>query len=60
MQTFYVSIIVNVILMVALLSLIFKPKVISYFKKKEKEREKQEITRIKKIVNEYLKELQSD
>ena len=60
MQTFYVSMIVNVILMIALLSLIFRPKVISYFKNKEKEREKQEVTRIKKIVIEYLNELQRD
>ena len=60
MQTFYVSMIVNVILMIALLSLIFRPKVIQYFKNKEKEREKQEVTRIKKIVIEYLNELQRD
>ncbi len=60
MQTFFISLIVNIILMIALLSIVVRPKVTSYYKKKEKQREIQEVTRIKRIVNNYLKELQGD
>ena len=60
MQTFYLSLIVNVILMIALLSVIFKGKVISWYTSKKIYRERKDIERIRKIVLDYLNELKND
>jgi len=60
MSAFSIALTVNVILMVALLSVIFKPKVISYYRNKKINREKREVTRIQTIVRDYLKELSND
>lgn len=60
MQTFYLSLIVNVILMIALLSSMFKGKLISWYNSKKILRETQEKQRIRKIVLEYLNELKND
>ena len=60
MQALSIALLVNVILVIALVSVIFKPKVISLITKRKKLREKQEVTRIQNIVHEYLKQLQKD
>jgi len=60
MQTFTISLLVNVILVIALLSVVFGPKLINYINKYKSNREKRLETKIKKIVNTYLKELQND
>lgn len=48
-----------VILSITVLYLI-SPKVISYINKKKKEREEQEVTRIHKIIEDYLKKIIND
>ena len=60
MQELSIALLVNVILVIALVSVIFKPKVISLITKRKKLREKQEVTRIQNIVHDYLKQLQKD
>lgn len=59
MQAFIISYVVNVLLMVAILS-IYGPRVIYYIRNKKKQRERQRVTEIQTIVNEYLKQLQND
>jgi len=59
MQTFTISLIVNVILVSALLSVVFGPKVINYINKRRTIRERQLETKIKQIVNKYLEELKN-
>jgi len=60
MSAFTVSYIVNVILMIALLSFIFGPKLIVWYKKRESIREKRLKTFIIETVYEYLKSIDSD
>jgi len=48
-----------VILSLTVLYLV-SPKVISYINQKKKEREEQEVTRIHKIIEDYLKEIIND
>lgn len=60
MQAFSISLIVNIILGISIVSLVFGPKVISLYKKKKKVRETRFKTYIKQIVIEYLKELKND
>ena len=55
-----ISIIANVILSIALLYLLFIGKVIEWYRNKKKLRERQLETKIQKIVNDYLKQLQND
>ena len=52
-----ISFILNVALFGLLLSMAY-PKVVAMYKKRKKSRETQKVSRIKKIVREYLKELQ--
>ena len=60
MQTFYISLICNVLLMIALLSVMFKGKVIHWLSSRKNVRERRLETKIKKIVNDYLNELKND
>jgi hypothetical protein len=60
MSALFIAIAVNVVLMIALLSVIFKPKVIKYYTDKRKVREQQEVQRIQSIVNDYLRQIQND
>lgn len=60
MQAFSISLIVNIILGISIVSLVFGPKVISLYKKKQKVRETRFKTYIKQIVIEYLNELKND
>lgn len=60
MQAFSISLIVNIILGICIVSLVFGPKVISLYKKKKKVRETRFKTYIKQIVIEYLNELKND
>lgn len=60
MQAFSISLIVNIILSICIVSLVFGPKVISLYKNKKKVRETRLETRIKQIVIEYLNELKND
>lgn len=60
MQAFSISLIVNIILGISIVSLVFGPKVISLYKKKKKVRETRFKTYIKQIVIEYLNELKND
>jgi len=60
MSALFIAITVNVVLMIALLSVIFKPKVIQYYTNKRKVREQQEVQRIQSIVNDYLRQIQND
>ena len=60
MWTSTISIIANVILSIALLYLLFIGKVIEWYRNKKKLRERQLETKIQKIVNDYLKQLQND
>lgn len=39
---------------------LLSPKVISYINKKKREREEQEVTRIHKIIEDYLKKIIND
>ena len=55
-----ISIIANVILSIALIYLLFIGKVIEWYRNKKKLRERQLETKIQKIVNDYLKQLQND
>ena len=52
-----ISFIVNFALIALLLSMVY-PKLIDRYKKRRKRRETQKVSQIKKIVREYLKELQ--
>jgi hypothetical protein len=52
-----ISFIVNFALMALLLSMVY-PKLIDRYKKRRKRRETQKVSQIKKIVRDYLKELQ--
>lgn len=52
-----ISFIVNFALISLLLSMVY-PKVIDRYKKRRKSRETQKVAKIKKIVRDYLKELQ--
>ena len=52
-----ISLIVNFTLILLLLIAV-RPKVIQYFNKKKKQRERLKTYKIQKIVREYLKELQ--
>ena len=60
MQAFQISMLVNIILAISIVSLVFGPKVISLFKKRKKQRETRFKTYIKQIVNQYLEELKND
>lgn len=60
MSALEISITVNVILMIALLSLIFLPNIIRWYTEKKKQREKRYLQTIQKTVHEYLKQLQND
>jgi len=60
MQAFQISMLVNIILGVTIVSLVFGPKVISLYKKRKKQRETRFKTYIKQIVNQYLEELKND
>jgi uncharacterized membrane protein len=51
-----ISLWVNVALFAVMLSLVY-PKVIEWYKKRAKRRESQKVSKIKKIVRDYLKEL---
>ena len=51
-----ISLWVNVALFAVMLSLVY-PKVIEWYKKRVKRRESQKVSKIKKIVRDYLKEL---
>ena len=53
----YISIMVNVAALCLLLVMVY-PKAIQLYKKKLKSRETQKNAKIKKVVREYLKELQ--
>ena len=53
----YISIIVNIAALSLLLVMVY-PKVIQLYKKRVKRRETRKVSKIKKIVNDYLKELQ--
>lgn len=58
MQTpIIVSIVANVVLMLALLYQVFSGKVIQEYTKRKKLRETQEETRIRKVVEQVLKEI---
>lgn len=57
MQALEISLYVNVALIGLALSLVY-PKLIDSYKKKKKLRETQKNNKIKKIVRDYLKELQ--
>ena len=52
-----ISFILNLALFGLLLSMAY-PKVVAMYKKRKKSRETQKVSKIKKIVREYLKELQ--
>jgi len=60
MQAFQISMLVNIILGVTIVSLVFGPKVISLYRKRKKQRETRFKTYIKQIVNQYLEELKND
>jgi F0F1-type ATP synthase membrane subunit b/b' len=60
MSALEIAIGVNVLLMIALLSVIFKPNIINYIGKRQKRREKRLETIVKKIVVEYLETLKND
>lgn len=60
MQAFQISMLVNIILGVTIVSLVFGPKVISLYRKRKKQRETRLETRIKQIVIKYLEELKND
>ena len=60
MQEILIAYITIVILSSALLYVLVIPKAVEYIKRSKKRRETQEVTRIKKIVNDYLNELQRD
>ena len=52
MQAFQISMLVNIILGVTIVSLVFGPKVISLYRKRKKQRETRFKTYIKQIVKE--------
>lgn len=58
MLTPTISIIANVLLSIAVLYLMFYSRVIDWYKNKKRNKEKRLETKIKKIVRDYLKELQ--
>jgi len=58
MYTPTISIIANVLLSIAVLYLMFYSRVIDWYKNKKRNKEKRLETKIKKIVRDYLKELQ--
>lgn len=60
MSTFTISLLVNIILMFALVSTIFGPKVIHWYKNNKTNREKRLKTFIIETVYEYLKTLEND
>lgn len=55
--TTQISLIVNFTLLILVLSLV-RPKIISYYRKRKKQRERLRVYKIQKIVRDYLKELQ--
>jgi hypothetical protein len=57
MQALTIAIVLNIILSVALVSLVFYPSVIRLLKKKKNLREIKEKQRIRRFVREYLEEL---
>ena len=54
MQTFYLSIYVNIILGIATVSMVFGPRVISYYRKKKKLKERQKITALRRLIRTEL------
>jgi hypothetical protein len=60
MSAFIIALTVNVILVIALLYVIFRPRVVSYITQKKQQREKQKKQYIETIVINYLKQLQKD
>tara|TARA_R110002167_G_scaffold2151_3_gene10699 strand:+ start:453 stop:635 length:183 start_codon:yes stop_codon:yes gene_type:complete len=60
MSPFNIALTVNVILTIAIISLIFKTKLIDWYSKKESNRERRKVARVRKIVLEYLNELKND
>tara|TARA_R110000803_G_scaffold33722_4_gene73780 strand:+ start:3119 stop:3310 length:192 start_codon:yes stop_codon:yes gene_type:complete len=54
MQSLYLSIYVNIILGLATVSMVFGPRVISYYKKKKKLKERQEITTLRRLIRAEL------
>ena len=57
MSPFIISLTVNVILTLALVSLIFRPKVIKWYRKRKITAERRKVAAVRKIVLEYLEEL---
>jgi len=60
MQAFTLSLLVNIILGISIVSLVFRPGVIRWYTKRKKIRETRFKTHIEQIVNEYLEELKND
>ena len=62
MQTVYLSIYVNIILGLALVTTVFGPRVIEYIKNKKKLRERQEKTALRRLIKQevaaFMKDLQ--
>ncbi len=57
MSIFEISFITNIALILICLSMVY-PKAIERYRKRKKRRETQKVSQIRKIVREYLKELQ--
>ncbi len=57
MSIFEISFITNIALILICLSMVY-PKAIERYRRRKKKRETQKVSQIRKIVREYLKELQ--
>jgi len=57
MSIFEISFITNIALILICLSMVY-PKAIERYRKRKKNRETQKVSQIRRIVREYLKELQ--
>ena len=60
MSEILISFVLNIVLAIIIVSLVFGPKVIQWYTKHKKLREKRYITRIQGIVRDYLEELKND
>lgn len=62
MQGFTISIYINIVLGLAVLSTVFGPKLIEYIKKRKKVRERQEKTALRRLIKQevaaFMKDLQ--
>lgn len=60
MSQILISFLLNIVLVITIVSLVFRPKLIVWYKKQKKLRETRRVKEIQRVVVDYLNELKKD